>query len=294
MCSTGVDSSYNRISPGVIMLSNGNVVDLQYHTCASESTIADVNHDGFADVLTHAGTGFQVYNVNGTLVSQANASNYGLWTVDGNPQPAGAPVIGRFEQGGYNGLFFIIRTTNSGIDSYRVFFANANGTLIATYNFGAEMVYSQSSAVDIDSNGIDEVVVATSDALRMLRADASVVWTAPSCSNPMVGNISGDDSLQVICVRASGSDSVIDAYDARDGHHISGYPLIIPNVTIRGPIITAKLAATHTTNDLLVPTTKGLKAYRGSDLQNIWTIQDTLWCDNAKVHSYGDGVVLIA
>lgn len=298
ICTSTVDTNYDHIVGGAIAYSDGSAKDMVYASCASSPAIADVDSDGFAEIVMTSGGQLDIWDHEGNLRKRISAVydliDESVQLTDTTVEFVTEPVIGRFGGNGYNKIFIVAKYKVNYTDNYVGFVVDGMGRKLSQVALGMNQVVSQPVAADADGDGQDEIIVDSAAGLQLLDANGSVQWTiGQRCYTPIVSNVDTSSDSEVLCVRANGGDSSIDAYKLADGSHLPNFPVSLPDTVIRSGPVTVKLAASHTTNDIIVGTTKGAIAFRGSDLQQLWTINAGKWCDSVQVYDFGEGVSVV-
>lgn len=258
------------------------------------SAIADVDHDGTADAMGGAECSIYIMNNRGALSRHISASS-----VKNHHEThfTTSPVLADFSGDKLTDIAIAGRykVTSGSNEEYYVATLQYNGSKIWEYSLGTEEP-GQPLAVDVDENGVDELIICTSQKLRVLNNDGTIKWQKDSpCYSAIASNMDGDPELEIVYTTSSTNiaDSTINVLNGDNGSAVDGYPLVIADSTIRNTPISIKLSASHTSNDLLVPTDKGLKAYRGSDRVLLWTLNAEESCEFAGVWPLGEEIALV-
>ncbi|MES2971815.1 MAG: VCBS repeat-containing protein [Patescibacteria group bacterium] len=256
--------------------------------------IADIDHDGQPDVLGGAGCNLYRMNKSGALAQTISAYSIVPYS---DSHFLHNSVIADYSGDGFSDVMTIgqFRVTSGSSDQYYVVTLNYNGSILWQASLGTETP-AQPLAADVDGDGTDELVVCTNQKLRVFNYNGTIKWQSNTpCYSLIVSNMDADPELEIIYHTNSvnPSDATIGIVNGSNGTVLAGYPFIISNTVIRSSMISVKLSGSHTSNDILVPTSKGLKAYRGSDHQELWTINSGESCEYAGIW-FADGEMVLA
>ncbi|MEO0196667.1 MAG: VCBS repeat-containing protein [candidate division WOR-3 bacterium] len=179
----------------------GNTI-YQVGTTGSDMTVADINNDGCAEIyVSHSGN-FRALNI------CANSYNSAIiWSV-----PQSGVIGSAITQ--FGGQSYVVISTSSGI----VIRNAANGALVNTISFNAGTL---PTLVDINGDGIDEIIVGGSNSVRAYKFDGTLVWNYTFSGSPShiaVGRILPGNQLGIAFL-VSGQLYVL---RASDGAYIAG------------------------------------------------------------------------
>ena len=256
--------------------------------------IADIDHDGQPDILTNQGCALYLLSNKGNLIKSILPSLFANYS---DSHFVKNPALGDFNGDTYTDIVVAgqFKTSSSSADEYYIGAVDYKGTKIWNYSLGAASP-EQPIVADLNKDGTNEIVVCTSQKLEVLNYDGTVKWSNNTpCYGASVSNIDADSELEIIYQTnsANSSDSTINIVNGNTGTTLAGYPLVISNSVICAPILSLKLSSADTTNDLLVPTDGGLRAFRGSDKQALWILNAGESCEYAAVKEV-DGKLVLA
>ena len=176
--------------------------NVPYVHLGSLSVVADIDLDGKPEIIA----GASAYSSTGAL----------LWV--NYPVGDGFVAIGKFDSGPYPGIVVV--------SSGRVFLLNHDGTVKWGPVYLPGSGYGGAPTVaDMDGDGIPEIGVAGARRYVVLRADGSILWTAPTqdrstLTGSSVFDFAGDGTSEVVY----GDELNLHVYNGKDGKELYTIP----------------------------------------------------------------------
>jgi hypothetical protein len=192
----------------------------------SSPALADVDNDGYDEIFLGVGDASWVYAWNGDSTTLP-----GAWPVQTPPQFTGSVAIADVN---HDGVLEIV-----GVAGYMAYVWNAAGSVVASWprplvdgDGDPSMIHGSPAIADIDQNepGLEMVFLArkadpdTGACLFVMSKDGNVLWKAnlqvgepwaADLSSPVVGDLDGDESLEVIVPVAASPNLYVFRWDGQ-------------------------------------------------------------------------------
>lgn len=259
-------------------------------------SLADLNYDGSPDIIysqwpTGCNNELQIHNVGSTshhLKVSDLVTNFGS---DG--YISNQPVIGDFNGDGYADVAVSVAyydTTNT-YTTKTVAYNQRDGVLWRTDSvFGASAV-----SYDFDNDGKDEIAITNGTKVQIV-GDGGVANEYTTCAESLQATqVTAGGGVQLLAMCTNGrTDAHVNVFDAMSGVSHQGYPVTHANNTINGPAISFNIDRQADSNDIMIPTEKGIVAIDGNTGVLLATAGATMPFDDvAAVVGMGNQVYVV-
>ncbi len=228
--------------------------------------LADLNYDGSPDIVysqwpTECNNELQIHNV-GSASHHLKVSDL-VTDFGSNGHISNQPVIGDYNGDGCADVAVSVAyydTTNT----YRtktVAYNQRDGVLWrADSVFGASAV-----SYDFDNDGKDEIAIANGTKVQTV-GNGGVAKEYTTCAESLqTAQVTAGGGIQLLAMCTNGrTDAYVNVFDAMSGASHQGYPVTLANNTINGPAISFNIDRQVDSNDIMIPTEKGIVAIDGN------------------------------
>ncbi len=199
------------------------------HFCWASPALADLDHDGRAEVVVPAADGYLYcwrYNGAEYMDGDSNPLTIGVFRWLGAPWPYGSPAVADIDED------HELEIIQPGADG-KIYAFNPDGSAVTGWPFNCEAKSVCSPAVgDVDNDGHLEIAVASNAGKQwLLEADGTVMSGWPKTlllegdfpPSPVLANVNGDAYLEYIQVTSDGR-VIVKNYL---GNTLSGWPQLM-------------------------------------------------------------------
>jgi hypothetical protein len=201
-----------------------------FATAEGDPIVADINGDGFNEIVLAGWDHGQVYAFRGTDCTL-------LWSspmLSSSAYASFSPAVGELDPM-IPGLEIAVALAST--DSLYVL-SGTDGSIIWSASLG-DVAWNPPTIADIDGDGIGEIFVSSSYTSYAFRGDRTLLWSYPAgyaYSNVAVGDLGNDGTLEVVFVGRDGSAWRVFALRATNGSFVWSY-----NIPDKGNVALADL-----------------------------------------------------
>jgi hypothetical protein len=204
------------------------------------------------------------------------------------------PVVGDYNGDGYADVAVSVAyydSTNT-LTTKTVAYNQRDGVL-----WRADAVYGTSAVShDFDGDGKDEIAVANGTKVQIV-GDGTVKKDYTTCAESLqTAQVDAGQDPQLLAMCTNGrTDAYVNVFDPMTGASHAGYPTTLANNSVNGPAISFNVNRQTDSNDIVIPTEKGVVALDGATGSVLAIAGSTMPFDDvAAVVGSGNYVYMVA